>query len=546
MMCAQAAVPGWGRNLLSRPGAALLADLEKALAATARAFPVPGSHRRDLPFAVRDLSRLLTSERADMTRSYWSSPRFLSAYLHYFLPWNLYRMAWLLPSLDLGLASGARILDLGSGPLTLPLALWCARPELRSLPLSFICADVAAKPMELGRAILEDLGGESLPWRISLARAPLEKALAGPAQDLDCVMAGNMLNELSPSRRTPLEQRLEHMLAMARDRLAPGGRILLVEPGTRLGGKLVALARRGALRLGLAPLAPCTHDAPCPMLDQRLHDAASPLFSGWCHFAHPAEQVPPALAHLAERAGMMKDGLALSCLLLQRPVQDTAAARSTFADDDSLEALEALYEEIMEEDGPVTRAADPGRPNFPEKSRAPFLEKNGSRLAARIISAPIRLPDQEEAGRYACCEQGLALLLDAARIPSGAFALARSEDGRRDSKTGALLLRRTATFSEKAPGTAPGRENVSARNRGANIARPEEPARTGSGKIERTGSGTTERAGSGKPERPGRGKGERSGSGKPARVRGKAPQRKGKRPLTPQRRSRGLDKDEIS
>jgi hypothetical protein len=36
----------FGRNLLSRPGRELLTDLEKALAATARAFPIPASHRK--------------------------------------------------------------------------------------------------------------------------------------------------------------------------------------------------------------------------------------------------------------------------------------------------------------------------------------------------------------------------------------------------------------------------------------------------------------------------------------------------------------------
>lgn len=461
------ATPGTGRNLLTRPGPALVDDLGRALAAVAGAFPVPAAHRRDLPLAVRDLSRLLTMERAEMNRSYWSAPRFLAAYLHYFLPWNLYRMAWLLPGLDLALRPGSRILDLGSGPLTLPLALWCARPDLRGVPLFFFCADVASKPMDVGREILRRLAGSDSPWRIVLRRVPLEKALAvsaasGVRENFDCIMAGNMLNELSVSRNASLEQRLEQLAELAAGRLAPDGRLLLVEPGTRLGGKLIALLRKGGLAHGFSPLAPCTHDGPCPMLEQSPRSGPFSPYTGWCHFFHPAGSVPKSLAELASRARLEKESLALSCLLLKKsgpeaesagnpPAENAAAAgiprvsrrRSGVSDD--LEELEALYAEIMAQDAdgahPKTVASGrvASRPTHPAGQTGA-----SSRLDARVISDLIRLPEEAEPARYACCERGLALLLDAPRVPSGAFvsvpAPAREE---RDAKTGALLLRRS-------------------------------------------------------------------------------------------------------
>ena len=492
-------------NLLARPGAALLEDLGRALAAAAGAFPVPAAHRRDLPYAVRDLSRLLTLERAELARSYWSAPRFLSAYLHYFLPWNLYRMAWLLPGLDLALRAGGRVLDLGSGPLTLPLALWCARPDLRGLPLTFVCADVAAKPMEIGRDILRRLSGDDSPWRIILQRDPLEKALArsgknGERENFDCIMAGNMLNELSPARNTPLEERLERLMDMAAGRLTPEGRLLLVEPGTRLGGKLIALARKGALVHGLSPLAPCPHDGPCPMLDSP-RSGPFPPYTGWCHFFHPAGDVPHALADLAKQARLEKDSLAVSCLLLRKPDSGRGGAPAPDGDQDGLPAsevrrpdlpaqdnrkdssapdgrrgssapkqtrppagrrkdarpaalsddldeLEALYAEIMEQDagGPARpKAAAAGHAAHRRAGRDSGRPESGpaDRLALRVISDMIRLPNEAEPGRYACCERGLALLLDAARVPSGAFTVVPCpEREERDPKTGALLLRR--------------------------------------------------------------------------------------------------------
>ena len=499
-------------NLLARPGAALLEDLGRALAAAAGAFPVPAAHRRDLPYAVRDLSRLLTLERAELARSYWSAPRFLSAYLHYFLPWNLYRMAWLLPGLDLDPRPGGRILDLGSGPLTLPLALWCARPDLRGLPLTFVCADVAAKPMEIGRDILRRLAGENSPWHIVLQRAPLEKALARPGKDgergsFDCIMAGNMLNELSPARNTSLEERLERLMEMAAGRLAPGGRLLLVEPGTRLGGKLIALARKGALIHGLSPLSPCPHDGPCPMLES---PRSGPSYTGWCHFFHPAGDVPRDLADLARQARLEKDSLAVSCLLLRKPesgrdgslfpdadrdgspasdarraaLPDLNGRKGRSAPDnwrepsdskqapppagrkdarpaalaDDLDELEALYAEIMAED-----AGGPAQSKAAAHSRAAHRRADrdavrpgaapASRLAVRVISDMIRLPNEAEPGRYACCARGLALLLDAARVPSGAFTVVPCpEREERDPKTGALLLRRPTTRPPSSPG----------------------------------------------------------------------------------------------
>ena len=444
-----------GRNLLNRPGTALLDDLGRALAATAGAFPVPAAHRRDLPHAIRDLSRLLTQERAELARSYWSAPRFLAAYLHYFLPWSLYRMAWLLPGLDLRLQPGATILDLGSGPLTLPLALWCARPDLRGQPLSFICSDVAVKPMEIGLGILKRLAGPDSPWRVTLQRASLEKALArsgksGTSERADCVMAGNMLNELSTSRNTSLEQRLEQLMGQAAGRLVPGGRLLLVEPGTRLGGKLIALARKGALSHGLSPLAPCTHQSLCPMLGESLRPPHMPIYTGWCHFFHPSGGVPASLARLAREAHLEKDSLALSCLLLRSPEGKTVTASMPAGGDDSrcgmdshraldgLEDLEALYEEIMGRGGEDDAA-----------QRASTASGKPAHMNARVISDLIRLPGEAEPGRYACCERGLALLLDAVNIPSGAFVTVPCPgEERRDSKTGALLVRRERRPSE--------------------------------------------------------------------------------------------------
>lgn len=454
--------PAAVRNLLSRPDPARIADIEKALARATGIMPYSAAHAKDLPFAVRDLSRLLTTERDGLARSYWASPRFVSAYLRYFLPWNLYRLAWLLPGLALELPPGSTILDLGSGPLTLPLALWCARPDMRSVPLRFVCVDIAPKAMEHGKSILAAVAGPESPWQVELVRAPFDHAIRQARnKNYALVMAGNVLNEICacpPDAESHLAGRLQDMAALMAEALAPGGRLLLLEPGTRLGGKLIALFRKGALRHALVPLAPCTHEGPCPMEAAAAHGGSA--YSGWCHFIHPVDGAPAALKDLTRRACLEKESLAISCLYLERPERSgnagTHESKASFdavagREADELDELEALYQEMMEEDAGASGAG------IASASAALAGRSFGAQCRMRVISGPIRLPEQEEPARYACSERGLVLLENARRIPSGAGAVAIvPEQPRRDAKTGALLLRpaeRRDTGAEAERGT---------------------------------------------------------------------------------------------
>lgn len=386
-------------KLLKAPAAS--ADLSRLPKALSAVFPLKTQHRKELPFAVRDLSRLLTQERGQ-SQAYWAHPRFVGAYLYYFLPWNLQRLTWLMPNLPLNLHEGDQILDLGSGPLTLPVGLWFSRPELRAMNLHITCADTAPRPMELGRALLDALAQSqgSEPWKISLMRGSLEQALRKLKSKVNLISAGNVLNELSVPRHKTLEDRLEELFSSMDRALATGGQIFLLEPGTRLGGKLITLMRQVALEQGYIIEAPCPHQGPCPYevnheQDEQEKDRfRQPKASGWCHFSLPAEGAYPELAELSSRAKLQKDRLHLSCLLLRKPEQQS----------------------------------------MPEKA--------GSSLPVRIISDPIRLPGQD-AARYACSKLGLVLLQSASRFASGEIVEATlpAEDAKKDPKSGALILR---------------------------------------------------------------------------------------------------------
>lgn len=162
-----------------------------------RVFPLPRRFRRLLGRDVAELSRLLTADRKERGESYLGKPDLLSAYLRYFLPWNLYRLCRLLPALPLTLAGGDAVNDLGSGPLTLALALWICRPDLRPLALEFRCLDRTGTVLEAGKSSLppyapgrEPLGRQNHQGRNPPQRRPFPcppGETCGPQRGAQCL-----------------------------------------------------------------------------------------------------------------------------------------------------------------------------------------------------------------------------------------------------------------------------------------------------------------------------------------------------------------------
>ncbi|HMM38792.1 MAG TPA: small ribosomal subunit Rsm22 family protein [Desulfovibrio sp.] len=279
-----------------------MADLGPALDAV---LPLKARHRADLPGNIRLLSSLLTEDRDDLGRDYMGDPRTLSAYLRYFLPWNLYRLGRLFTGLSLDLSEGATLVDYGSGPLTVPLALWLSRPELRSRRLNVVCVDRTPKPMRSGLDLLRKLAGGEPPWKITLVKGALGMHLRERA---DLLVLANTLNELAWTRRPDLDEDAARLAATLQKGLAPGGRALLVEPGTREAGRALSALRGACLELGLHPQAPCPHLRRCPMPGREP--------APWCHFNFDTTGAPEWLVRLTAKADLTKRNLSLSFLLL--------------------------------------------------------------------------------------------------------------------------------------------------------------------------------------------------------------------------------------
>lgn len=422
--------------------------------ALAKVWPLNTAHKRSLPDDVAQLSRLLTTERAGLARPYWSSPASISAYLYYFLPWNLVRLTRLLASLPLAdpravapQGGEALLVDVGSGPLTLPLALWLARPEWRSAPVRVLAMDTSSQPLELGKTLMEVLGeltGQPV-WPVRVARAPLDQVVRQAAPLLSggrarpwLVSAANVLNELRFGKKRSRgasaiededefdsldaegmdidgnpaageadgekpegcrEDRLDSFLeslsplfdhadsrgeATAGSPAPVGPSLLFVEPGTRLGGSTIMRLRQLAVDGGLTALAPCTHQADCPLL--RGQGGRT-----WCHFTFGSEGAPLWLEDLSQASGLGKSGLSLSPLLLAA---------------------------------------------MPEAE----AQTSGS-LPVRVLSAPFWVPGLAGRARYACSGKGILLLENAECLASGdELTVSIAAGAPRDRKSGALQV----------------------------------------------------------------------------------------------------------
>jgi hypothetical protein len=360
-----------------------------------KTFPLPGRFRSALPSDVAELSRLLTSGRGERGLSYLGRPNLLSAYLRFFLPWNLYRLCRLLPGLKLTLAAHDRITDLGCGPLTLAAALYICRPDLRSVPLEFDCIDRIGPALDAGKKFFAALAGENSPWKIHTARGDINAVKARPAA---LVCAVNVFNEMygDISRNGSSEILRRSAVKAARLLEAHGSAssaILVTEPGFPRCGEFISLLRDTFLQRGRRPASPCPHDTDCPFPGGGDGGHAGGK-KRWCHFAFETDDAPSALHRLSRAAGLPKERAVLSFLF-------TGAADAQTAD---------------------TQIA-------------------GATTNLRVISDAFPLPPNYF-GRYCCSRQGLVLLAgwrkDIEDTASGALINAVIKE-ERDSKSGALL-----------------------------------------------------------------------------------------------------------
>ena len=388
-----------------------------------KTFPVPGKFRGALPSDIAELSRLLTNSRGERSLSYLTRPNYLSAYLHYFLPWNLYRLCILLPSLNLKLSADDTVADLGCGPLTFASALWITRPDLRAIPLEFNCVDRSAPVMEAGKKLFLALAGQtgsenSCTWKINLIKKDININKSAGHNEASLVCAVNMFNEqydrIPHNNTQALRETTKSAALFMHGETSANGSILTVEPGVPQSGRFILFLREALAELGRLPSAPCPHTTDCPLSrkQQRQPPAVKQRTKKerWCHFAFETADAPKDLQRLSTAAKLPKERITFSFLL-------TEAVN-----------LAGIQTEAKKREEPLS-AGQTGT-------------RNAFRI--RVLSDAFPLPGNRF-GRYGCSAKGLVLLTgDMKRIEKTSPLTLIEENkyfitGEHDAKSGALI-----------------------------------------------------------------------------------------------------------
>lgn len=295
-----------------------------AAAPSGRPLPagrLTGPELSEAAAAVRELSRGFTRERELAGAPYLDDPGLLGGYLLFYWTvsfaqtWAALLSAGILPGSGL---EGQRVLDLGAGPGPSSLALLAAgAARVTAVDRS---ASALGAASELARR-----AGRRLETRVlDLAcGAPLPR---GP---FDLVTAVHAVNELWADRDDRLDRRRAFVGGLA-DRLASGGRVLLVDPALTATANEAIELRDALVADGWRVLAPCTRGQRCPALP-----------SGTCH-AEAAWEPPPAVRRIGHAARIGRERLAFSYFLLAPPRSSAAAPAA------SAPASHPLYRVVSE------------------------------------------------------------------------------------------------------------------------------------------------------------------------------------------------------
>ncbi|MCR5289383.1 MAG: hypothetical protein K6E51_05275 [Treponema sp.] len=354
-----------------------------------------------LPNEIKALSHELTDTRSQRRIGYMNETVRLSAYIRYFMWWNLVRLVRLfsnIPTEQLLSDTNSNLaeiicLDIGSGPLTVPIALWLSHPDLRNKPIVWYCMDVSQTATSIGEELYLSIAAKTLsqpndvPWKIIRVKGAMGTSIRKKAHLVTCA---NMMNEVQQHSDMPPEYQAKKYSASLQSYAETTGHILIVEPGVPDYARLISLIRDCFIRDGLYSVSPCVHTKTCPMAGRTFkHQNAK-----WCNFAFNTDDAPRALKALSAAAGIPKQRVVLSYLLVS-PVQHT---------------------------------------------------HDKTQLALRIASDPIRLPGNRT-GFYACSELGLILVIDEKNKPyhlqSGdrvSIAYPVVKNLYTDPKTGALVI----------------------------------------------------------------------------------------------------------
>jgi ribosomal protein RSM22 (predicted rRNA methylase) len=249
---------------------------------------------REVGAAVARLSRGLTRERELAGARYMDDEKLLGAYLLFYWPVSYLQARGTISELT---RRPRAALDLGSGPAPMAFA------ALDAGAAEVVAADRSARALATARALAAE-AGEPLGTREWNPTKPRPLAELAPGRRFDLVTIGHVVNELfaGPDAEARRADLLEEALAL----LSPGGSLLVVEPALRDTSRALLRVRDLLVGRGYAVRAPCLFRGPCPALLRE---------TDWCH-AERAIEPPPLVAQLGKAAGLRKEAVKMSYLVL--------------------------------------------------------------------------------------------------------------------------------------------------------------------------------------------------------------------------------------
>lgn len=148
------------------------------------------------------------------------------------------------------------LLDVGAGPGTVFWATADLWPDLEQATL----LEASAAVRRVGENIAADAIAAEITWLAG--DVTVDFADVQPAELVTCAY---VLDEIAPASLPKLVDRLWRLAADT---------LLVVEPGTPAGWRRILAVRQQLVEAGAHVLAPCPHEAPCPL-----------IAPDWCHFS---------------------------------------------------------------------------------------------------------------------------------------------------------------------------------------------------------------------------------------------------------------------
>lgn len=260
-------------------------------------------HASDLVPDIRALWKALTEERAESLSDYFRKPALRRAYLGYYMPLYVMKIASLLESLNLPFKN-PKVLDLGAGPLSGIFGVNLAFGGLSKA----IAVDSEIGPMRAGLEFFEGLLEKKQDIKLVRANLKGPPYFWKPDFRPDIIIMAHVLNEFGSGSRYLESKHL--LISQAMSLLDKNGVLVVIEPASKVASRDIMTLRNWLYEeKQVKIMAPCPEIDRCPLLLSK---------NNWCHAEFPHER-PKELVAIDQKIGFNREFLKCSYLVLARP-----------------------------------------------------------------------------------------------------------------------------------------------------------------------------------------------------------------------------------